>query len=214
MKRVVIIAILAILIVLPLVFFAYSNWPRLQEELVRSKFLSGPTSDRQYSAEAKVPGYDVAIADARFLEYIAATMKLYDVNAIADPEIYFGNKLSTKRYTVSGLRFELVPTLVQYVVALGGSNDFATRGTYAVENGVLVVRVSVNEDEVAKSGQTGKSPTEDMFLDTAIQTLIYATGSPGQFMNPADIEKAQKAIRDNIPTGIFPRPIRIEKAQS
>lgn len=37
-----------------------------------------------------------------------------------------------------------------------------------------------------------------MFLDTALQTLIYATGKPGAPISPVELAKIQKAIKDNI----------------
>jgi hypothetical protein len=85
---------------------------------------------------------------------------------------------NTQRYTVSHLKFELVPTLDRYMIGLGGSTDFAGRGVYAVEGDTLVVRVSINEEQLEKGKAIGQFAMEDMFLDTALQTLIYATGSP------------------------------------
>ena len=79
-----------------------------------------------------------------------------------------------------------------------------------MEGDTLVIRVSLNEEEVTKSNVPARFALEDMFLDTALQTLIYAMGKPGEPISPAELSKVQKAIKDNIPSGIFPRPIRIE----
>lgn len=213
MKRIVVIIGAAILLLLPLSLVAYQNWDKFIDAMVKQKFLSRKTVSPQYSAETKVPDMTVAVADTAFLEYIAATMKLYDDNAIADPEMYFKNKTSTKRYSVSHLKFELVPVLARYVVGLGGSTDFAARGIYTVEGDTLVIRVSIDENQLEKSNLPGRFAIEDMFLDTALQTLIYATGKPGAPISPMELAKIQKAIKDNIPTGIFPRPVKIEKTQ-
>lgn len=213
MKRVGFFIFAFILLALPLFFIVYSNWDAIQEELLKAKFISRRAVSPQYTAETKVPGVQVAIVDSRFLEYIAATMHIYDTNAVADSEMYFGNRASTARHTVSHLKLELVPTLEQYMVGLAGSSDFAARGTYAVEDNTLVVRVSLNEAELAKSNVPTQFAQDDMFLDTALQTLVYATGKPGAPMSIIEMTKIQKAIKDNIPIGIFPRPIKIETKQ-
>ena len=210
MKRVVLIISTVIFLLLPLLLVAYGNRDVIQQALFKAKFVSRRAVSPQYTVETKTPGLSIVIADTRFLEYIAATMKIYDDHAIADPGMYFGNRASITRHTVSHLKLELVPTLDQYVVALGGSQDFASRGTYVVEGDTLVVRVSLNQEEVAKSNVLGEFALEDMFLDTALQTLVYAIGKPGALISPVELSKVQKAIKDNIPIGIFERPVRIE----
>lgn len=163
MKRVFIGISAAVLLLLPIVFVVYQNRGAMQEAIVKSKFLGRKGTSPQYSAETKVPEMSVAIVDTAFLEYISATMKLYEDNAIADPEMYFGNKASVKRRTVSHLKLELVPTLTRYMVGLGGSTDFAARGTYAVEEDTLVIRVSLDEKELEKSSIPSRFAVEDMF---------------------------------------------------
>ncbi len=210
MRRTLVIIGAVILLLFPLVLVAYRNWDAIQEAVFKTKFLSRRTVSPQYAAETKTPGYSIVIVDTAFLEYIAATMRVYDNNAIADPGMYFGNRTSITRHTVLRLKFELVPTLERYLVALGGSQDFAGRGIYAIEDDTLVVRVSLNEEELIKSNGAVQFNLEDMFLDTALQTLVYATGKPGSPISPAELTKVQKAIKENIPSGIFPRPITIE----
>ncbi|NOH03874.1 MAG: hypothetical protein HND47_18865 [Chloroflexi bacterium] len=131
MKRIALFVGAGILVLLPLALVAYSKWGVIGEAILKTKYLSKKTQSPQYKAETKVPGYHVAIVNTAFLEYIAETLHIYDVNGIADPEMYFGNRASTKRHTVSHLRIELVPVLSRYMVGLGGSGDFAARGVYA-----------------------------------------------------------------------------------
>lgn len=213
MKRVVIIGVLMLLI--PLVFVTYKNWGAIQEAVYKTKFLTrrSSTPSQKYSAETRTPEASIALVDTAFLDYITETLHMYDVDAIADPERYMDKRTSVVRHTVSRLTFELVPTLERYIVALGGSADFAGRGMYAVEGDILVVRVSLNEAELVKSHGPVKYNLEDMYLDTALETLLYATAKPGTSIRPTELAKVQKAIKDNVISGIFPRPVKIETQQ-
>lgn len=211
MRRAIITGIV-IVVVIPLMFVAYRNWDALQEAIYKTKFLTrrSSTPSQKYSAATKTPEATIALVDTAFLDYITETLHVYDVDAIADPERYMDKKASVVRHTVSRLTFELVPTLERYIVALGGSMDFAGRGMYAVEGDTLVIRVSLNEEELVKSHGPVKYNMEDMYLDTALQTLLYATAKPGTSISPVELARVQKAIKDNISSGIFPRPVSIE----
>ncbi len=174
MRRVVIAVIAVIILILPLVFVVYSKWDTIQEALFKSKFTSRRTVSPQFTAETKTPGATIAIVDTAFLEYIAATMHIYDVNAIVDSEMYFGNRESITRHTVSHLKLELVPTLTQYVVGLGGSQDFAGRGTYVIEGDTLIIRVSLNEEEVVKSQRCKPDASEGHWVYAGISANCQA----------------------------------------
>lgn len=210
MKRFVTVIGVGIAILFPLFFILYYNRELIQQSIIKARFLSRPSNSQQFSVETKTPEYGIVMADTAFLEYIAATARLYDNDAIVDPSMYFGKPESTVRHTVSQLKFELVPTLTQYMVGLGGETDFAGRGTYAVEDQTLVVRVSLNKEELVKGSGNVKFNMEDMFLDTALQTLVFATAQSGAPLSPFELTKMQKALKENIPSGIFPRPIKIE----
>lgn len=214
MRRIAIIICVAAIFLLPLALVAYQNRESIRQVFFKSTFVFRRSVSPQYSIETKTPGYNVAIVNTAFLEYITATMHLYDVNAIADPEMYFGNLATTKRHTVSHVRIELVPTLERYMVGLGGSDDFATRGIYAVEEETLVVRVSLEEQELVKTNIPARFALEDMFLDATLQTLVYATAQPGESINFTVLSDLQKSIEENIKSGLFPRPIRIEKIEN
>jgi hypothetical protein len=189
MKRIFIGIIIIFIIFFPLGLVTHRNWDKIQESFVKTRFTARKDLSPQYSAETKTPGLMVAVTNTAFLEYIAATMKIYEQNAIADPQGYFGALTNSQRFTVSRLKFELVPTLDRYLVGLGGSTDFAGRGVYAIEGDELVVRVSINEEELEKGKDIGQFAVEDMFLDTALQVLIYATGKPGVPVSPVELMK-------------------------
>ncbi len=213
MRRTLLVVVACLVILLPLGIAVSRNWDKISQAIEKQKYISRSPVSPQYSAAAKVPGYSIAVVDTRFLEYIAATLNLYDDIAIIDPEVYFGNQLTAKRHTVSHLRLELAPILDTYVVGLGGSIDFAARGVYAVEGDTLVVRISLDEEQVKKSEAPGQYMMEDLFLDATLQTLSYAVSKPGQPMNPAELSKLQQSIKDNVLSGLFQRPIRIEKVR-
>lgn len=212
MRRVIIFFVAVIIVVIPLVFVTYRNWGAIQEAVFKTKFLMrrSSTPSQKYSAATRTPEATIALVDTAFLDYITETLHVYDVDAIADPERYMDKKTSVVRHTVSRLTFELVPTLERYIVALGGSADFAGRGMYTVEGDTLVVRVSLNEAELIKSHGPVKYNMEDMYLDTALETLLYATAKPGISITPTELAKVQKAIKDNVTSGIFVRPVNIE----
>lgn len=211
MRRAAAIGVLCI-IVLPLVLLVFLNADRIKEAVQVFYWSHTRSTSPQYTAETKTPGYSVAVVNTAFLEYLASTMNIYGDEAIVDPRVYFGEPDNPERYTVSHLKFELVPMLDRYMVGIGGKNDFAGRGVYAVEGDTLIVRVSLNEEEVAKTDVEGQFALEDIFLDTALQTLSYVRGSTGSFMDIATVAKIQKDIKEYVRTGIFERPIRIDTA--
>lgn len=181
MRRAAAIGVLCIL-AFPLVLLVLLNADRIKEAAQVVYWSNTRSTSPQYTAETKTPGYSVAVVNTAFLEYLAATMSIYGDEAIVDPRVYFGEPDNINRYTVSHLKFELVPTLERYMVGLGGKDDFAGRGVYAVEGDTLVVRVSLNQAQIAKTNVQGQFALEDIFLDTALQTLSYVRGSTGPFM--------------------------------
>ncbi len=131
MRRAAAIGVLCIL-ALPLVLLVLLNADRIKEAGQVFYWSHTRSTSPQYTIETKTPGYSVAVVNTAFLEYLAATMNIYGDEAIVDPRVYFGEPDNTNRYTVSHLKFELVPTLERYMVGLGGEDDFAGRGTYFI----------------------------------------------------------------------------------
>lgn len=203
---------MVIVILLPFVFLVYQNLDAIKKNLSILKFSTKPTTSRQYSVTSTVPVYTPKIVDTSYLEYVMASMKIFDNQAIVDPDIYRGNRESTTRYTVSRVQIELVPRIDNFLLAIGGEHDFAGRGTYTVKDDTLLVQVSVDPNEIANGGVHGKYAFEDMYLQTALQVLVYAVGSPEKRLDPKELAKIDKDLQEYLYTGVFKRPIVIEKA--
>ena len=169
------------------------------------------TISEQYKVASKVPDYTPKIVDTSYLDYVMASLKIFDNQAIADPAIYRGSRDSKTRYTVFRVQIELVPRIDQFLLALGGENDFAGRGTYLVENDTLIVQVSIDPNEILQGGTQGQYALEDVYLQTALQVLVYAVGSPDTRMDPKELIKIDNDLKEYLYTGIFKRPILIEK---
>jgi hypothetical protein len=211
MRRIVLVIGVIFVLTLPIALLIYQNSDAIKEAARVFYWSNDRSTSPQYTAEVKTEQYSIAIVDTAFLEYLAATMGIYGEQAIVDPAVYFGDPDNLQRYTVSRLKFELVPLLDRYMVGLGGEDDFAGRGVYAVEGDTLVVRVSLNEGAISGSDVQGQFALEDVFLSTALQTLSYVRGTAGPYMDPASLSKIEKDIQEYVHTGIFTRPIRIER---
>ena len=182
---------------------------KITQELQVIKWSNKKGLNKKVTSYSSVPKNTLIINDTSYLDYVADTFKIYSKDAILDPNSYFGNKGATKRYTVSNLRFELVPKLEKYVVALGGTVDFATRGIYKVDGNTLIIQVSINNDELANSEFTGQNPAEDAYIQTALQTIPFAIGSPQQALDPDKLTKVNDDIKSYLTTGLFAHPIKI-----
>lgn len=203
---------IVIVILLPFVLLVYQNLDAIQRNLFMVKFSTTRSTGEQYTAASKVPAYTPKIVNPSYLEYVVARMNIFGNQAIADPAMYRGNRESATRYTVSRVRIELVPRIDQFLLALDGVNDFAGRGTYMVQDDTLVVQVSLDPDEIPRGGIDGQYALEDVFLKTALHVLVYAVGSAERRMDPAELSKIDKDLQEYLYTGIFKRPIEIEKA--
>lgn len=128
MKRIWLIIGSVIVIFLPIVLLVYKNLDATKKNLSVLKFITSRTKSQQYSVASTVPDYTPKIVDTSYLDYVMATMKIFDNQAIADPQIYRGSRDSKIRYTVSRVQIELVPRIDQFLLAIGGENDFAGRG--------------------------------------------------------------------------------------
>lgn len=211
MKRLWLIIGIAIVIFLPIALLVYQNLDVTKKNLSLLKFITNRTISEQYKVASKVSDYTPKIVDTSYLDYVMATMKIFDKQAIADPAMYRGSRDSKTRYTVSRVQIELVPRIDQFLLAIGGENDFAGRGTYLVENDTLIVQVSIDPNEISSGGVNGKYALEDVYLQTALQVLVYAVGTPYKRMDPKELAKIDNDLKEYLYTGIFKRPILIEK---
>ena len=211
MKRIWIIVGSVIVILLPVVLLVYKNLDVTKKNVSLLKFITNHTISEQYKVASKVPDYTPKIVDTSYLDYVMATLKIFDNQAIADPAIYRGSRDSKTRYTVSRVQIELVPRIEQFLLAIGGEKDFAGRGTYFVKDDTLVIQVSLDPDEILQGGTQGQYALEDMYLQTALQVLVYAVGFPDTRMDPKELFKIDTDLKEYLYTGIFKRPILIEK---
>ena len=78
MRRIVIVIVSVVLLLFPLVLVGYMNWDTIRDAFYKSTFVSRRSISPDYTIETKTPGYKAAITSTAFLEYIAATMKIYD----------------------------------------------------------------------------------------------------------------------------------------
>lgn len=212
MKRIWIIIGIVIVILLPVVLLVYQNLDTIKRNIFVLKFSTMRSTREQYKVSSKVPVYTPKIVNPSYLEYVTARLKIFGSQAIVDPAIYRGSRDSKTRYTVSRVQIELVPRIDNFLLAIGGEKDFAGRGTYTVKDDTLIVHVSIDPNEILRGGVRGKYPLEDVYLQTALQVLVYAVGSPDKRMDPNELAKIDKDLQEYLYTGIFQRPIVIEKA--
>ena len=125
MKRIWFIIGSVIVILLPVVLLVYQNLDTIKRNFFILKFSTTRSTGEQYAVSSKVPDYTPKIVDSSYLDYVIATMKIFGSQAIVDPAIYRGNRESTTRYTVSRVQIELVPRIVEFLLAIGGVKVFA-----------------------------------------------------------------------------------------
>ncbi len=61
-------------------------------------------SDR-YSASNELSGYVLKLADTQFLDYITATLNIFDTNALADPKYFKTMQNIKERKSITQIRF-------------------------------------------------------------------------------------------------------------
>lgn len=209
-RRLIIILIIAICVLSPLVILGIQNIKNVRTipfDLLKMKLR--PKTVAQYSTLSKIPNVTLTLKNTQYLEYVAANLKLFSDQAIVDPEQYYGKKIGSKKYTITQLRFELVPTLDRYMVGISGEKGFAAFGTYAIEDNTLVVRVSVDLSETGNPLAGPLNQHEDVFLRAALLTLYYAHGRTDGMVDPIAFRKIQEEIKTYIYDGVFVWPVQI-----
>jgi len=172
---------------------------------------TGSVAAVRYTASSTVPGYSITLVDTQFFDYISGKTGIFETNGVMDPQYYRQGGSPPRRLTVSHVRFELVPTIDNFLLALDGKDNFSGRGDYIVQDDVLVIRVSVDYEE-KKTFFTKKFSAEDAFLHTAFQTLYYAHGlSEDGLVNAKNFSAINEEMNSYLYGGIMPWPIRIEQ---
>lgn len=176
-----------------------------------------PITTKRYRVVSNVSGYTIDLIDSAYLDYMTAKMDLFGMQKIVDPTVYYGSSVSQKRSTVTSVRFALVPSVLQPIAIITSPlypTDFLGKGEYDVENDVLVVRVWLNFPELNKNILTKEFSLQDTYVRTALWTLQYATGFPLLGSAPAaSLFNLQQDMKDNLYSGIFPWPIRIQQVK-
>jgi hypothetical protein len=138
-------------------------------------------------------------------------MGIFDKQAIVDPRVYLGFKDIKTRYTVSRIRFVLVPKVDSLMVALSGKKTFLGIGEYRVEGNVLVLPVSLDFAQLTTGPLAAKLALEDTYLRAVGMVLYYAHGITDNKTNAKAFSKMESDIQEYLYSGIFPWPIKIEK---
>lgn len=211
MKKILIIFVGVLFLLLPVLFFTIQQkgrvldiWPAPEKH----RFVS----DVRFSVQSTMPGYDLAITDPSFLDYVAERIGIFGKDAIVSPKIYRGTPTDMTKYTVSRVRLVLEPSLSQMLVGIGGTKNMAGKGDYSLNGDTLVVHVTLVPNEPTKY-PSGQYKLEDVYLRAALQVFQYARGVS---TDPKDFGKSvvvfrnvQKSIEDYLYPGIIPWPIKI-----
>jgi hypothetical protein len=165
----------------------------------------------RYSAKSEVAEYSLELLDTAYFDYTLEKMGLFRENAIVDPRIYRGFPELDLRYTAKSVKFVLVPKIDQFLMAISGKDDFAGRGDYSIEDEVLVVKVSLNFNELSSRIFLGSLSAEDAFVQTAIQTAYYAQGLSDGKTNVQAFGNIRDDMKTYLYSGIMSWPIAVKK---
>jgi hypothetical protein len=144
-------------------------------------------------------------------------MNIFGPNAIVDRS-YYPAYAGTKRYTVTHIRFELVPEIVAAVYLAAdtattrtqpvfwGQSDFHTEGD------TLVIQVYLDIADLSKGTLLKKFALEDKYLQMALVTLAIATGEKNSMSTAWSYSNAVSQIQNLLYNGQFPWPVQITDA--
>ncbi len=110
MRWVAIIFIIVLLLVLPVVFIiVILHWGDITHSITMFK-ASKRKLDSNFQVVNSIPGYTIKLVDTAYLDYITGKLTIFSPNGVIDPAANSGHREVTKRYTVSTLRIDFVPT--------------------------------------------------------------------------------------------------------
>jgi hypothetical protein len=207
MRRIAFIMGVLIILVIPIILYVITHtgyhpvsiWPLIQKK---------DTGER-YSVASDVSGYTIKLIDTKYLDSIAENTGIFKPQGVIDPQSYVGG--STARYTITHIRFVIVPIVANMVIRTEGKIDFSSTGGYTVEGDTLVIVVSINDKEASRLAGL-QHGFDDVFIRAALQTMWYAHGlSADPFKNADAFMNIQKGVRDYLFGGILPWPIQIDK---
>jgi hypothetical protein len=105
-------------ILLPLGLYMMTSPLFMTKLPVVLKYTGHTVLSPQYSAKSEVSGYTMTLTDTRYLDYVTTTFGTFGPQAIVDPRVYHGFPDIKLRYTVSRVRFVLVPKLDNFLMAI------------------------------------------------------------------------------------------------
>lgn len=174
------------------------------------------SSDR-FNAQSDVAGYTLKIADPQYIEYVAAKNNLFSSNAIVDPAVQMNRAAKAKNHTVKNIRINMVSDLPQPMfLEVGKRTDANTRpspwgkGAYHIEGDTLVFDIYLDIPQIMSGTFVPKYAVEEKLIEL-ISKLILLAVHPGDPQYRADmISQTQASIKDNLLSGLFQWPLRIE----
>ena len=213
--RILVIAGFVMAILLPLVVFVISN-PMISTQLPVALRLRGQNVvSPRYSVQSEVPSYTINLENTQYLDYMTTKLKVFDDHAIIDPRYYQGYRDISVHYTISHIRFVLVPTIENPISMVtqqdvtGAHISVVGKGDYSVENGTLVVRVMLNTGVLTYNTLIPKFSLEDKFIHTVLDTLYYAHGLSDPLTNAHSLYDIYQNMKDYLYSGIFIWPVQI-----
>ncbi len=203
------IGLIVLILVLPIALLVVQNWEKISDKIAILTVSKKRQVSPAYSAVSTTPDHTITLRDTAYFDYATSHLGIFNTHGVIDPATHSGDSTVDTRYTISNLRFELVPVLDQFIVGVGGKKNFAGWGTYVIDGDTLIVRVALNFDDPALSER--KSSPAEVFLDVAYQTLYFAHGlTPGDKFVDAFV-KNQNDIAEYVRSGIFAWPVDIAK---
>lgn len=207
------IIILCGVVLLPFVIL-FLRTPRVMTLLPFSR--SSEVKTDRYRVQSSAEGYTLTLADTRYLDYVTAQLNLFAPDAIADPRMYSGIK-DAKRMQVSQVQFVLVREVDRTLSTIVEGNGRETpvtilsNGDYDVQDDTLIIRVAVQFEALKRSPLTKKFAWENAFLRAAVNAMYYALGDTDPQANRRELVRMKADIDQNVYTGLFSWPFRIEE---
>ncbi|MBI5839589.1 MAG: hypothetical protein HZB19_05750 [Chloroflexi bacterium] len=168
-------------------------------------------SSSTYTAQSNVPGYKLTLADTRYLDYMSGKFEIFKEKGVIASQAYMDSENKALRHTVSRIKFLLVPIVDTPLISFSGEKTFVAMGDYTVDGDTLVVRVYLDTTELSKG--PSKYNLETYYMKTALIMLAHAQGLPGRSLKSSATHDIGKDIKDNLISGLFIWPIRIEETE-
>ncbi len=81
----------------------------------------------------------MALTDTTFLDYTAQNLGIFETGAVVDPRFVYNQTNVAVKYTVSRVKFLLVPKVSHLLYSVWGKDNLATYGDYRIDGAALEV---------------------------------------------------------------------------